>query len=118
MEPQCLYCNSVDKHRCRNEKKAQACPNYLNIYSKNESEKVDFGFSFEDEDTHINYEIIDNKRIEFLENKVKKLYQSIEVFLNNLSANPDKPIINWPDRVQKIQEFKKKLKAIIEEETK
>lgn len=115
MEPQCIYCNLVDKHRCRNEKKALSCQHYLKHTSKSNNSEIDFGFSFEDEDTY-SYEVIDNERIQALENKVKKLYQSIEVFLDNLCRNPEKPIINWPDRVSKIQEFKNKLKAIIEEE--
>ena len=53
--------------------------------------------------------------IKGLELRLKLLYEQIVPFLDNLSLNPDKDTIYWPDRVEKINEFKKSLKKIVGE---
>jgi hypothetical protein len=86
-------------------------------------EEFDFGFSFVDE----SYEEVkeaSNKlqteytstieQVEDLQNRVDLLYSSILPFLDNLCKNPEKSTIIWPNRVEKIEQFKKKLKQISE----
>lgn len=90
-------------------------------------EEFDFGFSFVDED----YEEVkeaSNKlqseytstveQVEDLQQRVDLLYRSILPFLDNLCKNPEKSTILWPNRVEKIEQFKKKLKQITEGNTK
>jgi hypothetical protein len=90
-------------------------------------EEFDFGFSFVDED----YEDVkqaSNKlqteytstieQMEDLQQRVNLLYNSILPFLDNLCKNPEKSTIHWPNRVGKIEQFKKKLKQIAEGKTK
>lgn len=82
-------------------------------------ENFDFGFSFADEEVHEveNLEAVireDQEKIEDLENRLKLLYSSIVPFLDNLCKNPEKSTIHWPNRVEKIQEYKDKLKLIVE----
>jgi hypothetical protein len=88
---------------------------------KNKEEvDVDFGFSFIDEDlveTAERYEVDlqdRDERIRDLENRLNLLYDSIIPFLDNLCTNPDKTTIYWPDRIEKIRAYKKKLFAILE----
>ncbi len=84
-------------------------------------ENFDFGFSFTDEaetsksqvqnlsadlNTHKN-------QVEELQNRLQKLYDAIVPFLDNLSKDPHKPDIHWPDRAEKIQAYKKKLQQIV-----
>lgn len=76
-------------------------------------EENDFGFSFID--TVENENPDQNKRIDQLEQKVHDLYNAILPFLDNLCKNPESTTIKWPDRVEKIQAFKQKLKTIVEE---
>jgi hypothetical protein len=46
--------------------------------------------------------------------KAQGMYNMILPLLNNLMANPEKEYIHWPDRVKKIESFKKKLKDYME----
>ena len=83
------------------------------------SENFDFGFSFtnEAEDNIARLEEQQeskDKAIESLENKLNILYGTITIFLDNLAKNPEKSTIHWPNRVEKITEYKKKLKMIVE----
>ncbi len=78
---------------------------------KKQLEILDFGFS-DDEfsgTTVKNLPTNDSK-------KAQKLYDTIVVFLDNLSSNPEKDTIHWPNRVEKINLFKKKLEKILNEE--
>lgn len=83
-------------------------------------EDFDFGFSFADEEIEEVKENLaavirdDQEKIEDLQNRLHLLYSSIVPFLDNLCKNPEKSTIHWPNRVEKIQEYKKKLKAILE----
>lgn len=65
----------------------------------------DFGFSF--------HEPEEQKSDEY-EIRLKKLHSAILPFLDNLCKDPDKETIRWPNRVQKIAEFKQKLQQIVE----
>lgn len=86
-------------------------------------EEFDFGFSFVDEE----YEEVkeaSNKlqteytstigQVEDLQTRVDLLYRSILPFLDNLCKNPEKTTILWPNRVEKIEQFKKRLRQIAE----
>ena len=86
-------------------------------------EDFDFGFSFADEEIHevkktLNAAIRgEQEKIEELEDRLKLLYSSVIPFLDNLCKNPEKSTIHWPNRVEKIQEYKQKLKLIVEGKT-
>jgi DNA repair exonuclease SbcCD ATPase subunit len=83
-------------------------------------EDFDFGFSFADEEVEEVKENLtsiirdDQQKIEDLEHRLNLLYSSIVPFLDNLCKNPEKSTIHWPNRVEKIQEYKQKLKLIVE----
>jgi hypothetical protein len=90
---------------------------------KRQSEDFDFGFSFVDDDyeevkivnTKLSEEHSRNQEaIEDLRNRLNMMYASIVPFLDNLCKNPDKSTIHWPNRVEKIQAYKKKLQQIAE----
>lgn len=48
-----------------------------------------------------------------LNNQLQLLYNAIIPLLKNLQANPEKEYILWPNRVDKIKEFKAKIDAIV-----
>jgi len=90
-------------------------------------DEFDFGFSFVEED----YEEVKEashklqteytntiEQVEDLQKRVDLLYRSILPFLDNLCKNPDKSTIHWPNRVEKIEQFKIRLKQISEGKTK
>lgn len=90
---------------------------------QNDTELFDFGFSFVDEDYEevkgtndkLNKEFLNSKeRVDDLEKRLQDLYTSIIPFLDNLCKNPEKSTIHWPNRVEKIQAYKKKLQQIVE----
>jgi glucose-6-phosphate isomerase len=83
------------------------------------SEDFDFGFSFTN-DIEDNIAKLEEQHkskdeiIESLQGKINTLYDMITVFLDNLTKNPEKATIHWPNRAEKITEYKKKLKMIVE----
>ena len=85
-------------------------------------EDFDFGFSFTDETEQAKAQVqnltddLKNQRseLEDLQYRLEKLYNAITPFLDNLCRDPDKPTIHWPNRVEKIQDYKTKLKTIVE----
>lgn len=87
---------------------------------KQVKEDFDFGFSFTN-DFEENLNKLEEQQkskdeiIENLNERINKLYKSINIFLDNLCKNPEKPTIHWPNRVEKINEYKQKLKSIVEE---
>lgn len=90
---------------------------------KNDSQEFDFGFSFVDEDyeevkevnTKLNKEYADSQeKIDDLQRRLNTLHSAIVPFLDNLCKNPEKSTILWPNRVEKIQAYKKKLQQIVE----
>ena len=92
----------------------------------------DFGFSFIDDEIEevkekaasaegtaeeLETQLSDlmNEKIN-LEARLDKLFNSVVPFLDNLCKSPEKSTIFWPDRVDKIDNYKQKLKAIAEGE--
>lgn len=47
-------------------------------------------------------------------NKVDRLYNMVMPLLNNLSKNPEKEYIYWPNRIEKIEAFRDKLREVYE----
>lgn len=85
-------------------------------------EDFDFGFSFAEDNSQVQ---ADKQRleaeqqtyqqtIEDLNDRLRKLHAAIVPLLDNLSRDPDKPSIHWPDRAVKIEAYRKKLQAIVE----
>ena len=84
-------------------------------------DNFDFGFSFVDEDyeevkevnTKLTQDVSTSQvKVGDLETRLEQLYNAIVPFLDNLCKNPEKSTILWPNRVEKIQAYKKKLEAI------
>lgn len=70
------------------------------------NENDDFGFTFSsDEETKL---VSDE-----LTSQLQLLYNAIIPLLKNLKANPTKDTIVWPNRVEKIDEFKTKIDNIV-----
>ena len=46
--------------------------------------------------------------------KANNIYNAVLPLLNNLASDPEKDYIYWPDRTAKIDQFKLKLKEILE----
>jgi len=44
-----------------------------------------------------------------LQERLDALYSSVMPLLNNLAANPEKSYIYWPNRLDKIEQFRDKL---------
>jgi hypothetical protein len=76
----------------------------------------DFGFTIIDEKelTSIAEEEKETHQteIEVLTTKLQQMYDAVIPLLKNLNANPDMDIIKWPNRSQKISQFKAKLDNI------
>lgn len=69
----------------------------------------DFGFTTEDDVLEeVSTKAADAKKA------LLDLRKMIEPLLKNLEANPEKPIINWPNRAEKVQEFRQKLDNFVE----
>ena len=49
---------------------------------------------------------------EKLDNKINTLYNMFQPLLNNLAQNPEKSYILWPNRLDKIEEFRDKIDAV------
>lgn len=88
-------------------------------------ETFDFGFSIIDEKDIKQYEeklkqdlIIQekliNKTTAAYQNKLHTLRDMIMPLLNNLSKDPEKSYIFWPNRSEKIKEFIEKMNKFIE----
>ena len=77
----------------------------------------DFGFSAMDED-ELDRSSDDLKKtsteLERSQEKLTKLYTAVGPLLKNLTENPEKDYIYWPDRQKKVDAFAKKLKKIYE----
>jgi hypothetical protein len=81
--------------------------------SRSEKEKTfDFGFSLVDEDELKAYERDLEKQKEEVvaqaktsQEKFDDLYEMVMVLLKNLSDQPKKSYIYWPNRIEKVQEF-------------
>lgn len=76
----------------------------------------DFGFSTVDtaEIKGYNQPELDSltSEIEELKLRLSKMQVAINKLLTNLSKNPEQELIKWPNRLEKINEFKQKLDRI------
>lgn len=96
--------------------------------TKNDDWSFDFGFSTVSEEeleqltmqavedgvkeaeTRLKGQIEDaEKTIGYYQNKMVKLEKMLIPFLNNLASNPEKTYIFWPNRQQKLNQFKELL---------
>lgn len=68
----------------------------------------DFGFSLEDSET------FKSTAKEGLVSKLEELQAMYEPLLKNLEKDPDKDIIRWPNRSEKIKEFRKRVQTFID----
>jgi len=66
----------------------------------------DFGFTFVDGEEL-------NTAKTGLTSQLQELYDAIIPLLKNLRANPEKDTIVWPNRKEKIEQFKQKIDAIV-----
>lgn len=84
--------------------------------SKNttEMDDFDFGFTSASEDEIVAPIVVNNNEIEVKYQKIiDKMLKAINPLLNNLAKDADtKDYIHWPNRKQKIEEFKNKLNKI------
>lgn len=49
---------------------------------------------------------------EHYRNANREILKKVTTLMNNLKKNPDKPMINWPTRVEEIDKFLKELNEI------
>ena len=83
------------------------------------SEEIfDFGFTLVDEDELDTVQEIEQKvsesstTAEQTQDKLDKLFRAIQPLLNNLKANPEKELIKWPNRLEKIEAFEDHIQKI------
>jgi len=83
------------------------------------SEEIfDFGFTLVDEDELDTVQEIEQKvsesstTAEQTQVKLDKLFSAIQPLLNNLKANPEKELIKWPNRLEKIEAFEDHIQKI------
>lgn len=74
---------------------------------KQKLEDFDFGFS-----TDVN--VVDRGEMDQISNVAEEIRSAIQPLLDNLRKNPENDYINWPNRVEKIDEFEKHLDNIME----
>lgn len=76
----------------------------------------DFGFSTVDTEEILSYNQseIDNLLVENedLKSRLEKMQTAIDKLLTNLSKNPQQELIKWPNRLERIAEFRLKLERI------
>jgi len=80
----------------------------------------DFGFSLVDENelevVQQAQQVVSSTTKEALATaeKVDRLYNMVMPLLNNLAKNPEKEYIYWPNRIDKIEAFRDKLRQVYE----
>jgi hypothetical protein len=73
-----------------------------------------------DDDWDFGFSAIDPSELESVQaadkitEKADTLYSMILPLLKRLKENPEKEYIFWPNRVEKVEEFEKKLKKVYE----
>lgn len=76
----------------------------------------DFGFSTVDTEEIQSYNQSQleelTEQVVDLTARLDKMHSAINKLLTNLSKNPEQELIKWPNRLQKIKEFKLKLDHI------
>jgi len=84
-------------------------------------EEFDFGFTMMDEDAldavqEARQQIATaselSEQVEEWKTRSDTLYRMVLPLLKNLAANPEKDYIYWPDRVDKINQFKEQLDKV------
>ena len=81
-------------------------------------EIFDFGFTLVDEDELDTVQEIEQKvsetssTVEATQEKLDKLFGAKQPLLNNLKANPEKELIKWPNRLEKIEAFEDHIQKI------
>lgn len=79
------------------------------------SVKQDFGFTFEDpQDELINELELAKHKLALAQAALYSVLNTITPLLDNLMADPKKTTIKWPNRVEKVKEFKDKITNIVE----
>jgi|TARA_Y100000004_G_scaffold34404_1_gene36757 uncharacterized coiled-coil protein SlyX len=83
------------------------------------SEEIfDFGFTLVDEDELDTVQEIEKKvsetssTAESTQDKLDKLFNAIQPLLTNLKKNPEKELIKWPNRLEKIEQFEDLIQGI------
>ena len=82
------------------------------------SDIFDFGFTAVDEDELQAVQAAKatatevTSTAEVTQEKLDRLYNSIQGLITNLKKNPEKEYILWPDRLAKVEQFEDKLQAI------
>ena len=71
----------------------------------------DFGFTAVDED-QIEFVADKQKVAEDAQQRLDALFNMIMPLLTNLQKNPEKEYILWPDRYQKVEQFRDRLTEI------
>jgi hypothetical protein len=73
----------------------------------------DFGFTFADEEdiTKPVYSSL-NEQVDDLKKRLQAVEKMFMPFLTNLSRDPDKAMIKWPNRAEMIDKQIKKLKSL------
>jgi hypothetical protein len=81
--------------------------------SLNIDETNDFGFSFSHESEIVSTELDAlNREILDLKSRLKQVHDIFLPLLLNLSKDPEKPMIKWPNRLEVIQKQIVKLKDL------
>ena len=76
----------------------------------NFEDDFDFGFTSVSEEVFAEAEAA----VQEGQQKAEAIYKMILPLLNNLAKDADKnAYIHWPDRAKKIEQFKKKLEAVV-----
>jgi len=73
-----------------------------------EKNLFDFGFTVVSQD-----EIEDKSDLEDYRERLDKMYKAITPLLENLKQNPEKDLIHWPNRIEKVEAFEKSLTKIL-----
>ena len=83
------------------------------------SEEIfDFGFTLVDEEELDTVQEIEKKvyetssTAESTQDKLDKLFNAIQPLLTNLKKNPEKELIKWPNRLEKIEQFEDLIQGI------
>lgn len=79
----------------------------------------DFGFTFEDDDENLNSSlqeevVVLKRKVQHLNGRLEQLRDIFMPLLENLSKNPDKVMIKWPNRKAVLEDQIERLKALTE----
>lgn len=78
------------------------------------NEEYDFGFTAVDQDEVINTSLAPlSAEKEELREQLQSLYNAIIPLLKKLSVNPEKDLINWPNRLEHVRKFNVQINKIV-----